>query len=531
MIAHFRPIFMSFVSLALGLWLGKIWLYDSIWYFVVIVSILVFCLFMLLFRIKFKQNKFVNYFWNIRKWTICILIPLLIGFGLFYLVYIAYTIDFEPADDETYNISGTIDTNYIIKEKGVYFIISDVSIQTDGDENIELERNVFVYIYHPEDEPYTKDDLTSIKPGTKILIQGELTTASVFDDDDIYSFAYTNNFQHTTFTSLDDIVISGGSMGFWDSVREYIRSLYDRYMDERYAGLAFSVLVGDKTALPDDISLNFQISGIAHVVAVSGLNTAFIMMLLMYILNKCRVNRWIKLSIVIAILWFYAMLCGMAPSVVRASLMSIFLLTGQLFGKQSDSLNSISLSGILLLLIYPLYIFDLSFLLSYMGVFGIFLLYAVFKRWLRVKKGAFIRDNIALTLSATIGTLPLIINAFGYVSIIGLVANLVLVPLFGYAFMILFGVTLVALVIPLAGYLFTAIQYGFWVVDKGAMIFASVPYATVDIKPIVDYALAGYYCCMFFSSRFCIANPYAKAILVEITASVFIVGTILSMLC
>lgn len=531
MIAHFRPIFVCFIALALGLWLGKIWLYDSIWYFVLVVSILVFCLFMLLFKIKFKQSKFVDFFWNIRKWVICILIPVLVGFGLFYLVYVSFKIDFKPKTGETYNISGTIDTNYIIKEKGVYFIISNVSVTHDRTGTAYLDRNVFVYLCHPENGQYTEEDLVGLKPGIRIVVEGELTPAYVFAYDGIYSFAYTNNFQHATYTTLENISILGGQMGFWDSVREYIRELYCKYMDARYAGLAFSVLVGDKTALPSDIALNFQISGIAHVVAVSGLNTAFIMMLLMFILNKCRINRWVKLSIVVGILWFYAMLCGMAPSVVRASLMSIFLLIGQLFGKQTDSLNSISLSGILLLLIFPLYIFDLSFLLSYAGVFGIFLLYPVFKKWLKVKKGSFIRDNLALTLSATLGTLPLIINAFGYVSIVGLLANLILVPLFGYAFMVLFGATLLALLIPFAGYLFSIIQYGFWVVDKGAMLFASVPYAIVEVKPIADYALAGYYGCMFFSSRFCVANPYAKALLIEITATVFIVGTILSMLC
>ena len=70
-------------------------------------------------------------------------------------------------------------------------------------------------------------------------------------------------------------------------------------MDERYAGLAFSVLVGDRAELAFDIQDNFQITGIAHVVAVSGLNTAFIMMLLLWLLRVFKANRWVKLTTVI----------------------------------------------------------------------------------------------------------------------------------------------------------------------------------------------------------------------------------------
>ena len=527
MIAHLRPILVCFLALALGIWLAKLWHYDSIWYFIVIVSMLSFALLMLLLRLVTKENKFVTYFWNIRKWVCCMLIPIMIGFGAYHIVFSMYSIDFTPKQNIVYGVSGTVDTNYIVKEKGIYFVISNVKV-IDSTETISLKRNVFVYLYHPEDREYTKEELEKIKPGNVILMVSTLVATPVFADTKINAFAYSNNFQHSAYTTLDSINVIDGKMGFWDSAREYIRNIYNQYMDERYAGLAFSVLVGDKTSLPEDIAQNFQVSGIAHVVAVSGLNTAFIMLLLLFILNRIKAKRWIKLIVVILILGFYALLCDLAPSVVRASIMSVFLLFGQLFGKQSDSMNSIALSGILLLLLYPLYIFDLSFLLSYAGVFGIFLLYPVFKSWLSRFKYPKITDAIALTLSATIGTLPLIINAFEYVSLIGLIANLILVPLFGFAFMILFGITLLSLIIPFAGYLLTVIQYGFWVVDKGALLFASVPYAITTVKPIREFALVGYYSGIFFSSRYCIANSYLKTLLIQISFTAFIIGFVLS---
>ena len=117
------------------------------------------------------------------------------------------------------------------------------------------------------------------------MISGKLSTSLIFDKDGINTFAYNNYYQYSTFVTLDNITFIEGNMGFWDSVREHIRNIYKENMDSRYAGLAFSVLVGDRTELDPEIAYNFQISGIMHVVAVSGLNTAFIMLLLLVNLN------------------------------------------------------------------------------------------------------------------------------------------------------------------------------------------------------------------------------------------------------
>lgn len=281
-------------------------------------------------------------------------------------------------------------------------------------------------------------------------------------------------------------------------------------------------------SLDPEIAYNFQISGIMHVVAVSGLNTAFIMLLLLWLLNKFRANRWVKLGIIVVVLGFYSLLCDMTPSVVRSSMMSIFLITAQLFGKQRDDLTSISLSGIILLLLFPLYIFDLSFLLSYLGVFGIFLLYKPLVRGLTKIKFGRLAGPVALTISATLMTAPIVINAFGYFSLIGLLANLVLVPLFGYVFMLLFGATLIVLVLPFMRGLLWVLQWGFWLVDKGAWLFASVPNAMVLLRPIPNWSLVGYYMSAFYSSQHCVARLSLKIPLIVVGFAVFLVGFVLS---
>ncbi|MBO5102979.1 MAG: ComEC/Rec2 family competence protein, partial [Clostridia bacterium] len=262
-----------------------------------------------------------------------------LGVGLFHIAVAQHQVNFIPEKKVTYGISGVVDTNYIEKEKGVYFILSDAKVINNGIDQ-DLNFNVFVYMYYPEDGGrYSEQELEKILPGNFVYMTSKIVYTPVFDDE-INTFAYSSGFQYSCFTNLDNVVAIDGKMGFWDSIREHIRGMYKENMDEIYAGLAFSILVGDKTELDPNISNNFAISGIIHVIAVSGLNTAFIVMLLMFFLKKLRI-KWLKLGIVLTVLVFYAILCDLTPSVVRASLMSIFLLITHLFGKQGDNLTSI----------------------------------------------------------------------------------------------------------------------------------------------------------------------------------------------
>jgi len=531
MIAHFRLIFFAFLSLALGIWVGKLYHYNSSWFLFGLIIFFGIMLVFLALHFAFPKSKFFGYFWALRNFLIVILLFFSLGFGLYHIDYARHKMTFTPNEDTTYSICGTVDGNYIEKEKGVYFIISDVQVMGEyayGGAKT-LDSNVFVYLYYREGETsYSDEELSKILPGNEIVLTSALTATPVFGRSEINTFAYSNNYQYSCFTDLDSITFIDGQMNFWDSVREKIRNMYKQNMDQKYAGLAFSVLVGDRTELDPEIAYNFQISGIMHVVAVSGLNTAFIMILLLWVLKRVRANRYVKVAVIILVLLFYAILCDMTPSVVRSSMMSVFLITAQLFGKQRDDLTSISLSGIILLIIFPMYVFDLSFLLSYLGVFGIFLLYKPLERGLHRLKFGKLSAPIALTVSATLMTAPIIINEFGYFSLIGLLANLILVPLFGYVFMILFCITILALIVPFIATTLWLLQWGFWLVDKGAWLFASVPYAAVKLNRIPDWALVGWYFGTFFSSQQCIAKPRLKIPLATTAYAIFAVGFVLS---
>ena len=194
-----------------------------------------------------------------------------------------------------------------------------------------------------------------------------------------------------------------------------------------------ALALGYKDSLSDEIKHSYASSGAMHILAVSGLHVgivyAIIILLLSFIRNK-KLN-WLKVSITISLIWFYAMLTGLSPSVSRAALMFSILALGKLQNRNTDSLNAIAVSAFILLLINPLNITNIGFQLSYIAVIGIILLYPKIYEMLS-PKNRFI-DKIwsltAVSIAAQIATAPLGIYYFHQFSNFFLLANYMLIPL------------------------------------------------------------------------------------------------------
>jgi competence protein ComEC len=183
----------------------------------------------------------------------------------------------------------------------------------------------------------------------------------------------------------------------------------------------------------------FVRSGTAHVLAVSGSNVAVIAAIVLLLLQFARANRWVRAVLTCVAVVFYMLLTGGQPPVVRAGIMAIVLLGAGLVQERPNTMNSLGLAAVLILLVDPRQLFDVGFQLSFAAVFSIVLLYPPMRThidgwtagpWMRRLARPPLR-LVALSLAATIGTLPLSAMWFGSVSIIGLLANIVVVPAVG----------------------------------------------------------------------------------------------------
>ncbi len=207
-----------------------------------------------------------------------------------------------------------------------------------------------------------------------------------------------------------------------------------------YVLLIFTAIGGDKSGIDPDTRDAFIVSGVVHVLAVSGLHVGYVLLIFTALGRILRLPwGWDKLMVILALMAF-ATLTGGKPSVVRATLMAAVYVLAPLVNRNSNLANIIAVSALVLLLIKPDYIVDPGFLLSFTAVISIVIFYNLFNNLLPLNwrvneiKNPGLKTLWGLTLvslSAQLGTLPLTIMYFQRIPVIALLANLMVVPLVG----------------------------------------------------------------------------------------------------
>ncbi|MDP4272195.1 MAG: ComEC/Rec2 family competence protein, partial [Bacteroidota bacterium] len=155
----------------------------------------------------------------------------------------------------------------------------------------------------------------------------------------------------------------------------------------------FALLTATTIGYTDELSQeqkgNFSAVGLSHLMAVSGMQTAMIFAMVMFLLGFIPKNtKWFKIKFVITlvILWVFTFVTGLSPSVVRASLMLSVFLLGGLFERPVSPFNSLAFSGFIILLLNPMTLFDIGFQLSYAAVISILIAQAFLSDSINQKK-------------------------------------------------------------------------------------------------------------------------------------------------
>jgi len=168
------------------------------------------------------------------------------------------------------------------------------------------------------------------------------------------------------------------------------------------------MLIGYREGLSEEVEEAFSNSGLTHLMAVSGANVAFIMLPLVFIFKKLRFRQNIYNIIIIGILLLFTFITGFEPSVLRAVIMAIVILVGQILKRETDIFTSIAFAAILLLLLNPGNLFNIGFQLSFAATISLVLFYTNLKNMLNFGfLPEFITDVLASTLAAQIGVLPI----------------------------------------------------------------------------------------------------------------------------
>ena len=335
---------------------------------------------------------------------------------------------------------------------------------------------------------YKDDHSRSLRIGDGLRIQSRIQNNSHWRNGtfDYHRYLEIHGFTGTTFVpswKWQKVQISLSGLSRLERTKLYFLQLRSRLLsrwggDDDASAVVAAMTLGDKSALTKDLKETYAITGASHILALSGLHLGIIYALLSLLVVG---RRWRMVSQIIIILsiWAFVFLVGMPVSVVRSAVMlSVYALLS-LGHRDKMSVNILTFTAIVLLMLHPLSLFDVGFQMSFMAVFSILIFLPLFERVFsqeylmshRVVRWAW--GMTAVSCAAQIGVAPLIAYYFGRFSTYFLLTNFIVVP----ATMLILWLSLVVLVVPSLAYL---LLYIVGMLNTALTKIAAIPGASIE---------------------------------------------------
>lgn len=270
-----------------------------------------------------------------------------------------------------------------------------------------------------------------------------------------------------------------------------LHTIYDDHGIQGEAGCIIEAMtIGRKTYLSKDTRNAYTNAGVSHILALSGFHVGIIVLMIQFFFFKNFLPlrwRWISNIFIIATLWGYALLTGLSPSLVRATIMFTILLLCQSLSRQYLSFSSCALAFFIMLCINPFYLNDIGFQLSFIAVCVISLysqqiitLCPTHNRLIH-----FFWSIIMITLICSVFTAPLITHHFGKFTLLSLLSNLVVFP---FVYLLIWTSILWWMFLwcePMNDFLTDILNWTAGTMNKVVEYLSSLPFATIEWQPSV----------------------------------------------
>ena len=220
----------------------------------------------------------------------------------------------------------------------------------------------------------------------------------------------------------------GGIAGWFDKLRSRAKAHLGLGPDPRVSETLKGLVLGDTSGVDEDWLEAFRRAGTAHMFAVSGLHVGSIAAMMIGLARLLGAARWVGFLLAAASALLMIPFIGASPSIVRAAVMIVIVVTGQWIGRGRDQWQVLALAAVAILSLNPFALFDVGFQLSFGAVAGIVALASPLERLLH-RLPAGVRSNMAVSIAASLGTAPISLAVFGRTSLVAPVANLLVVPL------------------------------------------------------------------------------------------------------
>ena len=226
--------------------------------------------------------------------------------------------------------------------------------------------------------------------------------------------------------------------------RRQLLERIDAIFTGRVEAFASALVLGDRSKITYEMNTAFKLSGISHIIAVSGMHVSILFGLLYSLMARRRVLSFL---VGVPVLFLFAAVVGFSPSITRACIMQALMLLAMVLDREYDPPTSLAFAVLAMLVVNPLTILSVSFQLSVGCMIGIFLFSERIRLWIvsrlekKEKKSKFrskmihsISTSVSVSLSATIITTPLVAYHFGCVSLVSVLTNMLVVWVISFIF-------------------------------------------------------------------------------------------------
>ena len=284
------------------------------------------------------------------------------------------------------------------------------------------------------------DKFINLEYRDKIMIVGEMKKPEKIEDFDYPGYLAKDGI--SSIMTYPEIVVIEKHFysNFWQRIVSAIYSFKEMAREEIKSDMSIKesavmqgMILGDSDKMDSDFKQSLSLSGLSHVIAISGSHIVLFSAMLFEVLILLGLWRKQAQGAVIIFTFAYIFLSGMLASAVRSWIMISLMLFAQIIDRASGGLRAMVFAGALMVIGNPLLLkFDLGFQLSFLAVFGLIFAGPVFNEWLdKLFKGrySFLREVMAMTLSAELFTFPILACTFGYFSAVSFLANIIVAPI------------------------------------------------------------------------------------------------------
>ena len=344
-----------------------------------------------------------------------------------------------------------------------------------------------------------------IKIGDRVILRGDITTNDFkyFDSNSARESRYDLRYVVENAT-INEVLVD--NVGVVETIKLSIKSVLYRYAPHS-AEVIYAMMFGDKANMTTFSKSLFSAVGLSHLFAVSGLHIGIIAGAITLILRKCRVKKSLANIITTIALILYGALCDFSPSVIRSIIMVVVFNLSSLFGARNDGISSLSLAGVLILLFNPIALFDLSFVMTMLAVYGILCFYKPIANALK-KLPKWMGSSLAMAFAVNITLLPVMLCVFGVASYKFIIATILVVPLASLVFPFMLLSVIIAF-IPYIGYALVPFEYLFIGVNYISLLVAKLPIPSIKIS-FDWWIIVVYIALITIASNYCMCKDKLK---------------------